>query len=84
MIFLDDDVSDKLGVVAQELSKAKETIAVLEKELSSERSRLRSMVAEQERMQHEKKRIMADMQRNESVGSVSKQILNYGFTFCRI
>jgi hypothetical protein len=51
----------------QELIKAKETIAVLEEELSSERSRLRSIVAEQERMHHEKKRILTDMQRNESV-----------------
>ena len=51
----------------QELSKAKETIAVLEKELTSERSRLRSMVAEQDRTQREKKRVLSDMQRNESV-----------------
>lgn len=69
MIFPDEDISDKSCATTQELSKAKETIAVLEKELSSERSRLRAMIAEQERMQHEKKRIMADMQRNESVSS---------------
>jgi chromosome segregation ATPase len=60
-------ISETLRMAMQELSKAKETIAVLEKELGSERSRLRSMVVEQERMQHEKKRVLTDMQRNETV-----------------
>lgn len=52
---------------AQELDKAKCTISVLEKELGSERSRLRSMITEQERMQREKKQVLTDLQRTESV-----------------
>jgi uncharacterized protein YgiM (DUF1202 family) len=51
----------------QELDKAKCTISVLEKELGSERSRLRSMITEQERMQREKKQVLTDLQRTESV-----------------
>ena len=47
---------------------AKRTISVLESELSSERSRLRTLITEQERMQREKKQILTDLQRTESVG----------------
>ncbi|CAA7269241.1 unnamed protein product [Cyclocybe aegerita] len=50
----------------QELEKAKQTILVLENELTSERSRLRALVAEQERKEREKKQILVDMQRAES------------------
>jgi hypothetical protein len=61
---------DKLTplMVVQELDMAKRTISVLESELSSERSRLRVLITEQERMQREKKQILIDLQRTESVG----------------
>ncbi|KAF9530371.1 hypothetical protein CPB83DRAFT_850794 [Crepidotus variabilis] len=51
--------------VQTELDKAKQTIAVLENELSQERTKLRSVITEQERMHREKKQIMTDMQRTE-------------------
>lgn len=54
--------------IVQELEKAKRTISVLENELGSERARLRSLVTEQERMQREKKQILTDLTRTESVG----------------
>jgi len=54
--------------IVQELDMAKRTISVLESELSSERSRLRTLITEQERMQREKKQILTDLQRTESVG----------------
>ncbi|KAF9038520.1 hypothetical protein BJ165DRAFT_1352368 [Panaeolus papilionaceus] len=49
-----------------ELEKARQTIAVLENELGSERARLRSIMAEQEKVQREKKQILTDVQRTES------------------
>ena len=55
-------------MIVQELDMAKRTISVLESELSSERSRLRTLITEQERMQREKKQILTDLQRTESVG----------------
>ena len=56
-----------LITLQQELERAKQTISVLETELSSERSRLRTMMTEQDRMQREKKQILTDLQRTESV-----------------
>ncbi|PPQ63099.1 hypothetical protein CVT24_005810 [Panaeolus cyanescens] len=65
---------NKAGVQS-ELEKARQTIAVLETELGSERARLRSMVAEQEKMQREKKQILTDMQRTESdIDEVKQQL----------
>jgi len=46
---------------------------VLERELSSERSRLRSMASEQGRMQREKNQILTDMQRTESVSHIVRK-----------
>ena len=57
-----------LMMIMQELDTAKRTISVLESELSSERSRLRTLITEQERMQRDKKQILTDLQRTESVG----------------
>lgn len=54
----------------QELEKAKRTISVLENELSSERSRLRTLIGEQDRLQREKKQILTDLQRTESVSEL--------------
>ena len=46
---------------------------MLERELSSERSRLRSMASEQGRMQREKNQIVTDMQRTERVSYIERK-----------
>lgn len=53
--------------VQTELDKAKRTIADLERALSEERSRLRSIAAEQERAEKDKKHVLSDLRRAESV-----------------
>ncbi|KAF9479579.1 hypothetical protein BDN70DRAFT_878644 [Pholiota conissans] len=64
--------------VLNELEKAKKTISVLETELSSERSRLRTMITEQDRVQREKKQILTDLQRTESdMDDVKNQLQRY-------
>jgi hypothetical protein len=62
---------------------AKRTISVLESELSSERSRLRALITEQERMQREKKQILTDLQRTESVGRLFLDRTTRMLTFSR-
>ncbi|KAJ2918654.1 hypothetical protein MD484_g1796, partial [Candolleomyces efflorescens] len=52
--------------VQTELDKAKRTIADLEHALSEERSRLRSIAAEQERAEKNKKHVLSDLRRAES------------------
>ncbi|KAJ2930836.1 hypothetical protein H1R20_g6245, partial [Candolleomyces eurysporus] len=52
--------------VQTELDKAKRTIADLERALSEERSRLRSIAAEQERAEKDKKHVLSDLRRAES------------------
>jgi len=50
----------------QELEHAKQTISELEAALSSERTQLRSLTTEQDRMAREKKQVMTQLQRTES------------------
>ncbi|KAJ3518259.1 hypothetical protein NMY22_g13770 [Coprinellus aureogranulatus] len=52
--------------IQTELDRAKRTIADLENALSEERSRMRSIAAEQERVEKDKKRVLADLRRAES------------------
>lgn len=52
---------------AQELETAKHSIATLESELKSERSKLRSLLTEQGRFERERESVLAKLRRTESV-----------------
>lgn len=60
-------VDDVLSFL-QELEKAKRVIADLENDLQVERSRLRSLSTEQNRIQRQKDEVVLQLQRTESVG----------------
>jgi chromosome segregation ATPase len=62
-----------LGVIsyaAQELETAKQSIATLESELKTERSKLRSLFTEQDRFERERENVLAKLRRTESVRNV--------------
>ena len=50
---------------------AKQSIAKLESELKAERSKLRSLLAEQDRFERERENVLAKLRRTESVSEVS-------------
>lgn len=54
----------------QELNAAKQSIATLESELKTERSKLRSLLAEQEEFGRERENVLAELRRTESVSDI--------------
>lgn len=58
----------RANLTLKELDRAKEVIADLEADLKSERTRLRVLATEQDRVQREKDNILLQLQRTESVG----------------
>lgn len=55
----------------QELDTAKQSIATLESELRTERSKLRSLLTEQDRFERERENVLVKLRRTESVCRVS-------------
>jgi len=53
--------------IAQELENARKTMQELEGELKSERSRLRNLNTQQDRMQRDKDSLLSQLKRTESV-----------------
>ena len=51
----------------QELETAKQSISTLESELKTERSKLRSLLAEQDRFERERESVLAKLRHTESV-----------------
>jgi uncharacterized coiled-coil DUF342 family protein len=54
----------------QELDMAKQSIATLESELKAERSKLRSLLTEQDRFERERENVLAKLRRTESVSDL--------------
>jgi len=62
----------------QELETAKQSIATFESELRAERSKLRSLLTEQDRFEREREGVLAKLRCTESVSRISTfQYLNY-------
>jgi len=55
----------------QELDTAKQSIAALESELRTERSKLRSLLTEQDRFERERENVLAKLRHTEAVSNVS-------------
>ena len=54
----------------QELDTAKQSITALESELGAERSKLRSLLTEQDRFERERENVLAELRRTESVSNI--------------
>ena len=54
----------------QELDTAKQSIATLESELRTERSKLRSLLTEQDRCERERENVLAELRRTESASNI--------------
>jgi hypothetical protein len=54
----------------QELNVAKQSIATLESKLKTERSKLRSLLTEQEQFERERENVLAELRRTESVSNI--------------
>lgn len=54
----------------QELDAAKQSIVTLESKLKTERSKLRSLLTEQEQFERERENVMAELRRTESVSGI--------------
>lgn len=60
----------------QELERAKRMIVDLEAELQAERSRLRTLTTEQNRLQRQKEDVLTQLQRTESVSFPKSSFVN--------
>ena len=58
------------SVWPQELNAAKQSIATLESKLKTERSKLRSLLTEQEQFERERENVLAELRRTESVSGI--------------
>ena len=71
-------LSDWRSVRKQELDMAKQSITTLESELRAERSKLRSLLTEQDRCERERENVLAELRRTESVSNIpSVRYQNY-------
>jgi len=69
LVFRCAALSDWRLVWRQELDTAKQSIATLESELRAERSKLRSLLTEQDRCERERENVLVELRRTESVSN---------------